>query len=250
MAKRGGIFGFFRGLVNRIGERINRRRATKPTRTEQARPTQAQRPEEVLGTPASITQPAGPVVRSGGGLGDLDSDLYAEYVDLWTKRESEKREALRSIKLQGIPVNKNLATVNIDPETGEIRADRGGNLVLTLLGDVQTPSSQAVLERRVEAMRRWKSVTARMDQSESNFAEKLGVIDYQLVIKWNRLSRAQKQYIINNEHAFDLLNKFTFSTDPEEVRAYMKLHPDEFYGLLDELHFMLSEAEMLEPEYE
>lgn len=225
MAKRGGFVGFIQRVARGIGDRLGIGRGAG-TGTKRA---------EVRGTATGEV---------------LDAEMMWDYERRWNAREAEKKAALRSIQLNGVKPNTDLSLVNVDPSTGLIRPERGGNLVLTLLGDVQTPPSQAALERRLASMRGWKSVEERMQQSEENVAMKLAVIDYRLVSAWKLLGRAQRQYLINQEHIFDVMNQFTFSTKTSEVRAFRRLNPDLYAGQLDELTAMIEEAAQMVPVHE
>lgn len=179
----------------------------------------------------------------------LDLDTYNEYAELWRARENEKQAALRSLKLKGVPQNPKIALADIDPTTGLLKPERGGNYVLQLYGDVQIPSSKAALERRIESMHKWKRISARIEQSNDNVRAKLGVISPYLVGEWDKLNTAQKQFLINNAGIFDLLNAFTFTTKVEEVRAYLQQFPELAESQFDELQALIVTAGSMEQEF-
>lgn len=183
----------------------------------------------------------------GGEL--LDLDTFSTYSNLWEAREQEKKQALKQLKLKGIPLTPKVALLNINPVTGELQSEYGGSLVLTPMGSVQIPTTKETLERRIGQMQHWKSISERIEISNSNVAAKLAVIDPGLVDKWNALSNAQKQHLINNEGIFDFLNAFTFSTKDSEVRAFMRAFPELSSSHLDHLYDMITNASSLEEEY-
>ena len=184
----------------------------------------------------------------GGEL--LPIDTYGQYESLWEKREASKRETLKSLKLKGIPQNPKIALLDVDPLTGELRPERGGNYVLQPYGDVQIPQTKESLERRISQMRKWKSIPERIQISNNNVKTKLDIIDPFLAREWDSLNDAQKQYLINNENIFDFLNQFTFSTKDEEVRAFWRQFPELATAQYDHLFDMIESAKGLEKEYE
>lgn len=178
----------------------------------------------------------------------LPIDDYKTYVDLWNKREREKEQTLQALKLKGIPQNPKIALVDVDPVTGKLKPERGGNYVLQLYGDVQTPKDKKTLERRLKSMQGWKSIAERIDTSNNNVEKKLAVISPYALDKWNTLSTAQKQYLINNENIFDYLNALTISTDPREVRRYFEAHREDAENKLNYILELIENASRLEPE--
>lgn len=189
-------------------------------------------------------KPAGVVAKSGELL---DMGSFLEYKELWEKRELEKQAALDSIKLKGVPtLTTPLTLLDIDPETGKLRQGYGGNYVLQQYGPVQIPDSRETMERRLKQMRGWKSIESRMTTSEGNVSKILNVIDGGLVDKWNELSRAQKQYLINVEKIFDLVHLFTITTDPKEVARFRQLDEERYQGTLEALYSMMGAAGELE----
>lgn len=192
----------------------------------------------------SNIKPAGVVAKSGELL---DMGQYSEYSQLWEARELEKKTALESLKLKGVPtLTTPLTLLDIDPETGQLRQSYGGNYVLQQYGPVQIPESKATMERRITQMRKWKSIESRMTTSEGNVRSILNVIDSGLVDAWDGLSRAQKQYLINVEKMFDLMHLFTITTDPNEVARFRQLDEERFYGTLEQLYSMIGAAGELE----
>lgn len=190
---------------------------------------------------------AGGIAAQGGQL--LPLDEYDDYTSLWTARENEKRQMLRKLKLKGVDQNPKLALLDIDPETGQLRPERGGNYVLQLYGQPDIPKSRETLERRITQMRKWKSIGERIEISNSNVARKLNVIDPMLLDKWNTLTDAQKQHLINKENIFDYLNAFTFSTKDSEVQAYWRQFRNNAQAKYDHIWSLLDEAATLEQEY-
>lgn len=185
------------------------------------------------------------VVTASGEL--LNAERYKEYARLWENREVEKKEALESLKLKGVPtLTTPLTLLDIDPETGKLRPTYGGNYILQPFGPVQIPESKEKMERRIRQMRHWQSIESRMTQSEANVAKILNVIDGGLVDVWNDLSRAQKQYLINVEKIFDLVHLFTITTDPKEVAQFRYLDEERYIGMLDNLYNMIGAAGELE----
>lgn len=189
-------------------------------------------------------KPAGVVAKSGELL---DMGKFEEYSKLWEAREMEKKAALESIKLKGVPtLTTPLTLLDIDPETGQLRQGYGGNYVLQQYGPVQIPDSRKTMERRIEQMHKWKSIESRMTTSEGNVSKILNVIDGDLVDKWNSLTRAQKQYLINVEKIFDLVHLFTITTDPKEVIRFRQLDEERYQGTLEALYSMMNAAGELE----
>ena len=187
------------------------------------------------------------IVAKSGEL--LDMGQYEEYSKLWEAREMEKKTALASLKLKGVPtLTTPLTLLDIDPETGQLRQSYGGNYVLQQYGPVQVPESKATMERRITQMRKWKSIEERMTTSEGNVRKILNVIDGSLVDAWDGLSRAQKQYLINVEKVFDLVHLFTITTDPKEVERFRLLDEERYYGVLEQLHSLIGTAGELEGE--
>lgn len=185
------------------------------------------------------------VVAKSGEL--LDMGQFEEYSRLWEARETEKKTALASLKLKGVPtLTTPLTLLDIDPETGQLRQSYGGNYVLQQYGPVQIPDSRATMERRITQMRKWQSIESRMTTSEGNVAKILNVIDGGLVDAWNGLNRAQKQYLINVEKVFDLVHLFTITTDPKEVARFRLLDEERFQGTLEQLYNMIGDAGELE----
>lgn len=185
------------------------------------------------------------IVAKSGEL--LDMGQWEEYSRLWEARETEKKTALASLKLKGVPtMTTPLTLLDIDPETGQLRQSYGGNYVLQQYGPVQIPESKATMERRITQMRKWQSIESRMTTSEGNVSKILNVIDGGLVDAWNGLNRAQKQYLINVEKVFDLVHLFTITTDPKEVARFRLLDEERFQGTLEQLYAMIGAAGELE----
>lgn len=190
-------------------------------------------------------QPAGIATASGELLPVSD---YQTYVDLWNAREREKEQTLQSLKLKGIPQNPKIALVDVDPTTGQLKPERGGNYVLQRYGDVQIPKDRKTLERRIKAMQGWKSIAERIETSNGNVEKKLAVISTYLLQQWQSLSTAQKQYLINNENIFDYLNALTISTDIWEVRRYFETHKEDAENKINYILELIENARRLEPE--
>ena len=177
----------------------------------------------------------------------LSKPDFLDYSEMWTKREDEKAEWRQKLKLKGVNYDEHpMALVDIDPKTGKPKPGRGSNFLLRGLGEVQVPATQQTLERRKQQMKGWLSIEERLDISEDNMLERLEVIDSQLAAKWNLLTRAQKQYLINFESLFDKTKQLTISTDRDEVQRYANTRYEEYASKLADLYSLIEKASKME----
>lgn len=193
----------------------------------------------------------GGAIRSAGVLspsGNLLSEAaVADYEARWEARELEKEAWRAGLQIKGFDYDKRPMTlVDIDPRTGKPKPTYGGNYVLQKLGSVQLPDTSETLERRRQLMHGWRSIRSRLDTSEANLRRKLADNDASAVEKWDRLNRAQKQHLINQENFFDRVEAVHWSTDPKEDAAMKRAGVDSYDEKIAEIHRLLDEAARLE----
>lgn len=189
---------------------------------------------------AGIMSPAGNLL--------LERDVE-DYETAWAAREVEKDLWRKALQLEGVDYTKKALTlIDIDPRTGKPKPTRGGNFVLTNLGTSVLPDTQQTLERRVQQMRSWQSIKTRLDTSETNVEAKLQDNDPIALEKWRALTRAQKQYLINFEGIFDVLEELEFESPTSRAKNFMRHFTDVAdAGRRDELHRLLDEAAHMQP---
>lgn len=187
------------------------------------------------------------IISPAGNL--LNEEAVEDYMTMWQAREAEKELWRRTLALKGVDYSKRPMTlVDIDPRTGKPKPTYGGNYVLQNLGDVQLPDTAETLERRRKRMSGWQSIRTRLDTSEANLRAKLAQNDSEAVRKWDRLNRAQKQYLINFENIFDIVESLAYSSKDSEDSFMWQARDGRHQEKVSELHRLLDEAATMEAE--